>query len=105
MSQMPFELSLTEAFPSLSVITFWVVILSPLRLSAKTALFASGQFNEAAGATQFGMQLVGQDKWETVVKNYRELYGKVENVFNQKPYEDGYIGPQAWAIGGLRIKY
>lgn len=34
-----------------------------------------------------------------------ELYGKVENVFNQKPYENGFIGPQAWAIGGLRIKY
>ena len=34
-----------------------------------------------------------------------ELYGKVENVFNQKPYEDGYIGAQAWAIAGIRLKY
>jgi vitamin B12 transporter len=34
-----------------------------------------------------------------------EFYGKVENVFNQRAYEDGYIGPQAWAIGGFRIKF
>jgi len=34
-----------------------------------------------------------------------QLYGKVENVFNQKPYEDGFVGPQAWAIGGFRIRY
>jgi iron complex outermembrane receptor protein len=34
-----------------------------------------------------------------------EVYGKVENVFNQRAYEDGFIGPQAWAIGGLRFKY
>ena len=46
-------------------------------------LFASEQYNEAAGATQFGMQILGQDKWETVVKNYRELYGKVDDYTNQ----------------------
>src|SRR5262249_18267270 len=34
-----------------------------------------------------------------------ELYGKIENLFNQKPYEDGFIGPQAWAVGGFRIKF
>ncbi len=46
-------------------------------------LFASEQYNEAAGATQFGMQILAQDKWETVIKNYRELYGKVEDYTNQ----------------------
>jgi tetratricopeptide (TPR) repeat protein len=54
-----------------------------LVLMLSQALFASGQFNEAAGATQFGMQLVGPDKWETVVKNYRELYGRVDDYTNQ----------------------
>jgi hypothetical protein len=38
------------------------------------ALFASGRFDEAAGATQQAMQLLPQDKWGTVVANYSELY-------------------------------
>ena len=54
-----------------------------LVLMLSQALFATEQFNEAAGATQFGMQLLPQEKWETVVKNYRELYGKVDDYTNQ----------------------
>jgi iron complex outermembrane receptor protein len=34
-----------------------------------------------------------------------ELYGKVENVLNQRPYEDGFIGPKAWFIAGTRINF
>ena len=34
-----------------------------------------------------------------------ELYVKVENVFNQRAYEDGFIGPRAWAVGGFRVRY
>lgn len=34
-----------------------------------------------------------------------EFYTKVENVLNQRPYENGFIGPKAWAIAGLRLKY
>ncbi len=34
-----------------------------------------------------------------------EFYAKVENVFNQRAYENGFIGPKAWAIGGVRLKY
>jgi len=41
------------------------------------ALFATGQFDEAAGATQHAMQLLQEDQWGVVVTNYRELYGKV----------------------------
>jgi len=41
------------------------------------ALFATGQFDEAAGATQHAMQLLPEDQWGVVVTNYRELYGKV----------------------------
>jgi tetratricopeptide (TPR) repeat protein len=47
------------------------------------AMFATEQYNEAAGATQFGMTLLPKEKWETVVKNYRELYGKVDDYTNQ----------------------
>jgi hypothetical protein len=34
-----------------------------------------------------------------------EWYGKVENILNKRAYEDGFIGPKAWAIAGLRFKY
>ena len=59
------------------------------------ALFATGQFDEAAGATQHAMQLLQEDQWGVVVTNYRELYGKVgaytsqlrdlEKAVKQKP--------------------
>ena len=34
-----------------------------------------------------------------------ELYGKVENVFNNEYFEDGFGAPGAWAIGGVRFKF
>ena len=34
-----------------------------------------------------------------------DFYAKVENVFNQRHYEDGFVGPKAWAIGGFRLKF
>ena len=34
-----------------------------------------------------------------------ELYTKIENAFNQRYYEDGFLGPGAWAIAGFRIHY
>ena len=34
-----------------------------------------------------------------------DLYGKVENLFNDVYYEDGFLTPGAWAIGGLRFRY
>jgi len=34
-----------------------------------------------------------------------EIYGKVENMFGQRAYESGFIGPRAWFISGLRINY
>jgi hypothetical protein len=33
------------------------------------------------------------------------LYGKVENVFNQRWYENGWLAPQAWGIVGLSFTY
>jgi outer membrane receptor protein involved in Fe transport len=34
-----------------------------------------------------------------------EIYLKVDNLFNQRYYEDGYLGPGAWATAGFRIHY
>jgi iron complex outermembrane receptor protein len=34
-----------------------------------------------------------------------EFYVKVENMFNQRAYENGFIGPKAWAIAGIKFKY
>jgi vitamin B12 transporter len=33
-----------------------------------------------------------------------DFYAKVENVFNQRHYENGFLGPKAWAIGGFKLK-
>lgn len=37
-------------------------------------LFATGRYDEAAGAVQAGMSMLPQDKWGLVVSNYSELY-------------------------------
>lgn len=60
-------------------------------------LFASGKFDEAAGATQQGMLLLKEEDWGVVVGNYRELYAKIgdyttqlralEKVRKEKPEE------------------
>jgi iron complex outermembrane receptor protein len=34
-----------------------------------------------------------------------EIYGKVENVFDNQYYETGNGSPGAWAIGGMRFKF
>jgi hypothetical protein len=47
------------------------------------ALFAAGQYDEAAGATQAAMQLLPQDKWGTVVIHYKELYSNIQDYTNQ----------------------
>ena len=47
------------------------------------AFFATGQFNEAAGAVQHGMQLLPKQEWGVVVKNYKELYGNVQDFTDQ----------------------
>jgi tetratricopeptide (TPR) repeat protein len=45
-----------------------------LHLLLGQALFATGHYDEAAGATQVAMHLLPQDQWGTVVTSYRELY-------------------------------
>ena len=34
-----------------------------------------------------------------------DLFAKVENLFDNAYYEDGFLTPGAWAIGGLRVRY
>jgi outer membrane cobalamin receptor len=38
-------------------------------------------------------------------RNALEFFVKVENMFNQRPYEDGFIGPKAWATTGIKLRY
>jgi len=47
------------------------------------ALFAIGQFDEAAGATAMAMQALPQHKWGAVVENYKQLYGKTSDYTAQ----------------------
>jgi hypothetical protein len=34
-----------------------------------------------------------------------EVYVKVDNVFNERLLEDGFVGPKAWALAGVRVRY
>ena len=54
-----------------------------LMLMMGQALFANGQFDESAGVTQLALQTLPHEKWEVVVKNFRDLYGKVDDYTNQ----------------------
>jgi hypothetical protein len=47
------------------------------------SLFAMGQYDEAAGATQAGMQMLPEDKWGVVVSNYSQLYGNIQDYTDQ----------------------
>jgi hypothetical protein len=47
------------------------------------ALFAAGQYEEAAGATQAGMQMLPEEKWGVVIRGYQELYGDMQDYTNQ----------------------
>ncbi len=47
------------------------------------AMFALGQYDEAAGATATAMQSLPQDKWGAVVENYQQLYGNPADYVNQ----------------------
>jgi tetratricopeptide (TPR) repeat protein len=46
-------------------------------------LFARGQYDEAAGATQQAMRLLPEEQWGVVVKNYTELYSNTQDYVDQ----------------------
>lgn len=52
-------------------------------LMLSQALFAVGQYDEAAGAAQFGLSLAPADKWGTVVTRYKELYGNYQDYTDE----------------------
>jgi tetratricopeptide (TPR) repeat protein len=54
-----------------------------LTLMLAQGLFATGSFDEAAGAVQQGLQMLPEDQWGVVVSNFRELYGKVGDYTTQ----------------------
>ena len=54
-----------------------------LVLMLAQALFADGQFDEAAGAVQQGLSLLPDDQLGVVVSNYKELYRSVQDYTNQ----------------------
>ena len=64
-----------------------------------------------AGNRQFVFD--GPHKADVVVSYERPLsdtrsmdvYVKVDNVFNQRAFEDGFVGPKAWVVGGLRLRF
>ena len=47
------------------------------------ALFATGKFEEAAGATQMAMHALPKEKWGVVVGNYKDLYGNTQDYTTQ----------------------
>ena len=47
------------------------------------SFFALGQYNDAAGSTELAMKSLPQDKWNAVVSNYQQLYGKAGDYTEQ----------------------
>lgn len=54
-----------------------------LMMMLSQAFFATGQFDDAAGAAQRGMQFLPKQEWGVVIKNYKELYGSVQDFTDQ----------------------
>ena len=52
-------------------------------LMLSQALLQIGRYDEAAGAAQAGLRMLPPDKWGTVVANYKELYGNIQDYTNQ----------------------
>jgi tetratricopeptide (TPR) repeat protein len=47
------------------------------------SMFATGNFNEAAGATQAAMQMLPKEQWGVVIGNYKELYRTPQDYTDQ----------------------
>jgi tetratricopeptide (TPR) repeat protein len=54
-----------------------------LMLLIAQSLFQTGHWTEAAGATELAMGALPEDKWGTVVQNYTQLYGNIEDYTKQ----------------------
>jgi len=69
--------------------------LSPFGAGGRQVVFDGPIKGDIVGTFELGF---GNDR-------AAELYVKVENVFNQYYYEDGFLGPGATSLGGIRIRY
>ena len=95
-----FAMSVTQFVSSRFHVTFDLYTKSKYN----TTLFgASGRLFEFDGPTKANLAA----GYEVPLAGGRglEIYGKIENLFDQRPYEDGYIGPNRWATAGLRLRY
>jgi tetratricopeptide (TPR) repeat protein len=54
-----------------------------LMLMIAQAMFALGQYDQAAGAVQMGMQMLPEGDWGNVVKNYDQIYPNFQNYTDQ----------------------
>ncbi len=81
-----------------------------LMMMLSQAFFATGQYDEAAGAAQHGMQLLPKEEWGVVVKNYKELYGNVQDFTDQlraleKSVKDKPNDPARRFLAGFQYAY
>lgn len=84
------------------------------RLSATVDYYAIGdQLDSPFGAGGRIMQFPGPKKVDLVV-NYKlplkdnytlDIYGKAENLTNRRYTDNGFLAPQAWAIGGIKFNF
>ncbi len=54
-----------------------------LMLMISQALFQTGQWTQAAAATELAMGALPEDKWGTVVQHYTQLYGNINDYTSQ----------------------
>jgi tetratricopeptide (TPR) repeat protein len=55
----------------------------PLVLRLAQALFAAGEYGEAAGATEQALMLLSEEKWQSEVSNAAKLYGAPQDYKDQ----------------------
>ena len=72
--------------------------------------FATGEFDEAAGAAQRAMQILPKEEWGVVVKNYKELYNNVQDFTDQlraleKAVKEKPTDPALRFLAGFQYAY
>ncbi len=84
------------------------------RLNATFDFFYASTYPLSPFGAQGREFLFAGPKKGDLVVNYRlpvgedrsvDVYGKVENLFNNAYYEQGYRSPRAWGIGGLKYNW
>jgi tetratricopeptide (TPR) repeat protein len=81
-----------------------------LTMMLAQGFFATGEYSLAAGATQQAMQLLPKEEWGVVVKNYKELYGNVQDFTDQlraleKAIKDKPTDPGMRFLAGFQYAY